>query len=365
MTNESKKSSPTSTTTSSPQMPEWLLPVMRVSGAVYPILLLLGGLCLLTLVAFIFMKNVHLPFLLNINGALLFFAALGLLTMLLAEYRSVVAGWVGVAVGIALYHAPLLILMLVSYVGVDPTVRLIVQLMQHCKILGIIGVFFSVCSLFLAYFIMLMQRERTRRAARMQYVVDTPAHAEKPSIIPKCWQMSRCRPAVRLTCPNYIDRKTCWKRRSGCFCDKDLANFLISASGKGEAGEVITMQSSAHARPPAAGTRRAWREQKKLCYSCPLFMEHQEYKYRRFGWMSIVLTLIIIGVVYPFYHIAYNSVMTMIDSSLRGRLNLPGIDVETSLANSPFEWVLLAVLGMLLWSYMISLIDAYFLEWKL
>lgn len=346
-------------------LPEWLLPIKRVCAAIYPFILLVAGLCLVTLLAFIFIKRTDFPWLLNINGFFLFCASLGLITLLFAEYRSVIAGWSGIVAGMFFYHAPYFILMLVNQVGGDAKAIIVSRLMLSCKYFGILAVFLALFSLLFAYALLLINRERIRREARMQYAVDIPKQVEKPSLFPKCWQMSRCRPVVRVTCPNYIDHKTCWKRRSGCFCDKELANYLIGNSAKGESTEMIEMQKVAAVRPNMTGERRRWRDQKKLCYACPLFLEHQEYKYRRFSGISIILTIVLTGLLYPLYHIAYQTGMKSLDSILQGRFNIPGINVDTSLANSPFEWVLLAVLAMLLWSYLITFVDNYFLEWKL
>lgn len=360
-----QKSSKSSSSPPELKLPEWMMPIQRVCAASYPLLLLFAGLCLLTVLAFIAIKKTDFPWLLNVNGALMFFAILGLLAMFFAEYRSVVAGWSALVGGLFFYHAPFLILLLISFVNGNHKANIVVQLMFYCKLAGIIAVFLSLFSLLFAYVLLFMHREKTRRESKMQFAVDAKSHVEKPSLIPKCWQMSRCRPVVRYSCPNYIDKKTCWKRRSGCFCDKELANYLINHSAKGEADEMIVMQQASSNRPTTNGLRRSWREQKKLCYSCPLFLEHQEYKYRRFSSMSIILTIVITGALYPLYHIAYQTGMKALDKILQGKFNIPGVSVDTSLVNSPFEWVLLAVLAMLLWSYLITAVDNYFLEWKL
>jgi hypothetical protein len=205
--------------------------------------------------------------------------------------------------------------------------------------------------------------------------------ATKRSFIPLCWQMSRCRPAVRLTCPNYIDRMTCWKRRSGCFCDRELANYLMANVDSGsDAQEVIDMEVDANkAGIKSEGsmryyvdksTRRPWKVQKRLCYACPLFTEHQEYKYKNLHWISLPITVGLAVALFQFFDIGYKWTTLAMANEMNnlakhGLSEVFSADSNNSLANSSFEYVVYCVLALLLLSFVIQFVEKFFLEWKM
>jgi hypothetical protein len=190
--------------------------------------------------------------------------------------------------------------------------------------------------------------------------------------------MSRCRTQVRWACPNYVDHTPCWKRRTGCFCDRDMANFLVEVGqGYGDAQQ----RPAANQLPGFHGARermkqrhkqRRWKVQKGLCHECPLFVEHQEYKYRHLSWISLPITGGIVAGAYAYFHLGYRYVTGALDGAMKqlaasGHLPIifdPG--QSTGLAdNTTFEMIFLAALSLLLFSYIISLVDTMFLKWKL
>jgi len=199
-------------------------------------------------------------------------------------------------------------------------------------------------------------------------------------VFPMCWQMSRCRPGVRDHCPNFTDRVTCWRRRSGCFCDRNLANFLVSASDRKDVSEVDEMARNVASIDKAGksairghmqnSARRPWGQQRRLCHECPLYLEHQEYKYRSWHWVSFPLTAGIIALLYPYFTIGYKHAADMLDQFAikladLGKLPANFDPSASSLKDSPFEYVLLFMLALLLASYIVSLVDKMFLDWKL
>jgi hypothetical protein len=211
-----------------------------------------------------------------------------------------------------------------------------------------------------------MLREGREHIAEVEVAPSTPKHLRKPSLFPKCWEMSRCRPSVRQFCPNYISKTVCWKRRGGCLCDQGIADQMILSSGRGEAHEVIEMQQKASLKrgvaKSAGGGRPKWSDQKRLCYSCPLFTEHQDYKFRHFSWLSFPFTAIIIALFLPLYELGYSIAVNALDKLLH--TGMTGI-TNTGLIHSPFEWVVLGIITLLLWTFMVSMVDRIFMRWKL
>jgi len=356
---------------------------------VYPFLLVAGAVLLLTAiiaVGVVRTKPTDLSWTLTIIALMSFVLSIGLLAMYIAEYKSVWPGWVGLVLGIGLFYSPLLFNLLAEQIGLtlppdnkpDPAHApgVISNLSGHCNTLGIYLTILAVLSLLFFFITQYREREAKKRRLRFQYIDpagEPTKNTEKPGMAPKCWQMSRCRPSVRMTCPNYVDHITCWKRRSGCFCDRELANFLIGAVGRGEAQEVMDMQqrssgqaiNAMRSQMEGKGNRPPWSEQKKRCHACPIYVEHQEYKYRNFSWTSFFITAAIAGIAWPFFDMGYKWMVDRLDSLLQNVGSIPGLTADAKLANSPFEYVLCGVLFLLLWGYIIDFLDMFFLEWKL
>jgi hypothetical protein len=258
------------------------------------------------------------------------------------------------------------------------------QLLPALTTLAFFLIAVSVVRLLIGFSIKLI-KDQIARSERHRARIDTSnTETLKPSFIPKCWQMSRCRPSVRMTCPNYIDRINCWKRRSGCFCDRELANYLVNSVAGNEAQEVMDVQVAAGGTQTggAATTtgqlaklrghlrgvqKRSWGLQKKWCHECPLFLEHQEYKYKNMHWVSWLATLAIVGGAYSAFDAAYKASTDWLQSTMTALVTqhvLPENFKPNESLSSGFEFVLLGVLALLLLGYVISFTETLFLKWK-
>lgn len=357
-------------------VPPWAAPLLRVADGAYPIFLCLGVLLLILQLSLLGVGRAEFPWLpktISIMCGLLMF---GYAAFLIAKCRSMFAGWFGVVIAVGIHYGyPFLLAFLTEHGKVAASNPLLQRLTESMPNLALYIGIVSAIQLGIGYALQYMDYMERTRARRGAYIDTSKVDVQKPGVIPKCWQMSRCRPAVRMTCPNFLDRVNCWQRRSGCFCDRDLANYLASSVNRKEVQEVIDMQqtpdapSLAEVRNKLNGARRPWKLQKSWCYNCPIFMEHQDYKYKRLGWLSFPATVGLVAVAYPFYHLGYNYAASWLDSFSQqlvkmGRLpeNFQG---GSSLSNSSFEYLLLFVLGVLLFSYVISLTETIFLKWKL
>ncbi|HEY3377009.1 MAG TPA: hypothetical protein VGL77_05885 [Armatimonadota bacterium] len=380
MSNVSKNTSKPESLDACAQLPQWAIPITKVSDTIYPFFLIIATLCFVLVAAFIAIKHAELSWLINVIAFFGFFYSIGILAMLVANYNSLVAAWVGIVLGVILYFTQYFVSLLAHHVSLPLNSPSVTNLTSYCGQLGIYTITIAILSLVVIAVRRFMFHEATQRAIRYQYMDPTAKNTEKPGLVPKCWQMSRCRPSVRATCPNYIDHITCWKRRSGCFCDRDLANFLIGSVGRGEAQEVIEMQVAAggpgtvhnaakaavHERMANKSNRRPWRAQKRLCHNCPLFVEHQEYKYKNFSWVRFAVTIAIVGTAYHYFDLGYHIGFSFLENLLITQLHVPGITQATSIAsNSAFEYFLLGVLSLSLLSHVIGFMDKFFLKWKL
>ncbi len=386
------------------KMPRWYKRVSDICENFGLPMVLIGVIILAVLVAamaYRFTSFFLLPYLANF---LSFFLIFGYLALAVVNLRSFYTGWIGLVTAIVLkFTTPLLLSMLViwSEVGVtDPIFRstliAIYEVVFYYSVISILQLLFI-------FNVVIIQKRTIARETRMKYDKDEgkktgPRHV---SPIPRCWEMTRCRVAVRNSCPNYIDHKTCWKRRSGCFCDKALAAFLVNnMDNQHDAAEVIALQTSmtgtdaraelkqtqqtqsARVQMNAADMnkmrermragRRPWRTMKRWCHECPLFMEHQEHKYHNFNWIGLPITGLIVYFSYPYYDIGYRIATQALETAVtQATASMPDVARTTfagnnSLANSTgFEWFFLGVLSIILLSYVVSLTDTMLLKWKL
>lgn len=375
-----KKSSGGSRGPEKGKVPEWAAPLVRTSDWVFPTCLIVSGIALFALLtALMFGKTTAgwLPMVLGVFG---FFTVVGFLTWLIASHFTLVPGWVGVFIGAALLFGGRFVIAFLAAQGkIDASNGFVTSLNDTVGNVGMIVLALSVLRLMAGFTLAVIYEQMRGDSKKYKYSGATTQ--EKPGAFPKCWQMSRCRPGVRENCPNYIDHVTCWRRRSGCFCDRNLANFLVNTSDRKDFTEVDDMaRNMASVDKSARGairghmvnaSKRPWLQQRRLCHECPLYLEHQEHKYRTWHWVSFPLGASLVGGMYVLgFHEAYNWVANLIDEFMKKLISLhqlpPNFSTDsTSLKNSPFEYVLLLMVGLVVISYVVSFVDKMFLEWKL
>jgi len=166
------------------------------------------------------------------------------------------------------------------------------------------------------------------------------AKVDRPTLMRRCWELHFCRKSLRASCPRYLEKTACWRKRSGCYCDRGLATRLletVSANRRVEvaeelrAGQVGTEQReqtrAAH-RSRASGTKRG----RPPCGECPIYLEHQKYKYRALSWLSYPAGAAIVGFSYRHIVAAYQWVDWELTEILSGMQLLPD-----TLTDSPLE----------------------------
>ncbi len=389
-------------------VPVWAAPIVMVCRAIY--LFLIIPALILIVVAFgliVFGKSsaTNLSGVINMINML---TTLGFLAWCIGRYDSFAPGWTGVVLAIAFnYGGPYAVGQLqnlsklipqlpgnvpaaaaniahTAAARTDVAAGFAGQLLFALQNLAFFLICISIVRLLIGFCIKIINSQ-IASAERHRSRIDTSnKETLKPSLIPKCWQMSRCRPNVRMTCPNYIDRINCWKRRSGCFCDRELANYLVNSVAGGEAQEIMDMQVAAGGTQAGGAAtvqgqlakirghmkgveKRSWSLQKKWCHECPLFLEHQEYKYKNLHWLSWVATLAIVGIVYSFFDQAYTAMTQWLTNEMTALVTqhvLPENFKPNESMNSDFKYVLLGVLTLLLLGYVIGFTETLFLKWK-
>jgi len=354
---------------------------VRVADWIYPWCLWIGGISLFALLTTLLFNKTDWRWIGPLLGAFAFFTAIGFASMLLACYNTLIPGWIGIVVGAALLFGRRIAVTFIAAQGhVDGKDQFLTQLYGYVPNMGILVLAISIVRLMIGFALAFIY-EQTRSGSK-KYKYSTSTATEKPGVFPKCWQMSRCRPGVRESCPNFTDRITCWRRRSGCFCDRNLANYLVSTSDRKEVVDIDNVTRAAINMDRESGqraiqsymsgvARRPWLQQRRLCHECPLFLEHQEYKYRNWHWISFPITGGVVALIYYLgFHEVYNWIADKLDLFMdklvqMGKLPANFDPSASNLKDSPFEYVLLFMVALIIASYIVALIDKMFLDWKM
>jgi len=349
----------------------WLAMMVKFGSAVAPWALIVGGVALVIVLGLITLNKIEFGWLPNVLAAVSFFLLLGFTALFFKCYASLAPGWTALVLGAALHlGGPFLIGILAKVGSLTATAGFVDTASKSLKDVGFFLIVLAVLRLLMGFYTYATSQHHVAKK-QFQYLDLSKEDAAKISFIPKCWQMSRCRPAVRMSCPNYIDRRTCWGRRSGCFCDRDLANYLLQSVDTGETTEVTEVSQAAVSRsaPPARGAKRPWKLQKSLCYNCPLFIEHQEYKFKHLRWISFPITLAIGAALYFPYHEGFVWFAAWLEGATQKLIalgNLPeNFNPSATSLGSGFEIFLGVILLLLACSWVMEFTERMFLKWNL
>lgn len=353
-------------------MQPWLLTFVKFGSAIAAPALILGGLALLVVLGMLALgKSASTPgfaWLTNVQSAIPLFFLLGFIGLFFKLYEAMAPGVVALMLAIAFYFGSRYLVPILGKIGklkaedvfLKSTTDTLTNLGFFLLVVAVIRLLYGL------YKYMTTRQHAT--VQRFQYMDMSRKDAEKISFIPRCWQMSRCRPAVRMSCPNFISRKTCWSQRSGCFCDRELANYLLQSVDKNEDTEVTDVaQAAAVKGAPQRGGTRPWKLQSSLCYNCPLFIEHQEYKFKHLRFISLPITLFVGAVLWPFYSDFFDRFSFWLEETTRRLIqsHLPeNFQPSASSLGPGFEIFLGVVILVLISSWIMELVERMFLKWN-
>ncbi len=388
------------------KMPYWYDRLSEFAESVSKPLVIIGVLFLTILVsamAFQFTDFFLLAYMVSLLSSFFIF---GFLALTILNLRSYYTGWIGLAIAMLLkIAAPTLLSMLASWSSIGADNFIFRETLTASYEVSFYYIIISIFHLLFIFITVLTQKRTVSHTKQLALAREAAKAKEKTteqrhvSIIPKCWEMTRCRQAVRDRCPNYIDHKTCWKRRCGCFCDREFAGFLVVTMDKHDANEIVTMHTAAtgtdtsndfkastqqhmqkiitngsvlkQLRARMKRERRPWKLQKRWCHECPLFMEHQSHKYRNFNWIGLPITGAIAYSLFSEYDkwykigaTALENGVTQFTSTMPMAVRPTYVDGNSLATSVTFEWILFGVLFIILLSYIISFTDTMLLKWK-
>jgi hypothetical protein len=116
---------------------------------------------------------------------------------------------------------------------------------------------------------------------------------EKPSLLRKCYEMHFCRTGLRTNCPRFLEGTACWRKKSGCYCDQNLATQLLTGISANARAAVTEELQAAQRRSRVQSKKQ--KKQRVLCGDCPIYLEHQKHKYRVISWLAYPSAAAIIG----------------------------------------------------------------------
>jgi len=176
-----------------------------------------------------------------------------------------------------------------------------------------------------------------------------------------CWELPFCSEYVRATCPRFAERKSCWKRKSGCHCDVDLlgAALGLDAVEKGlRSANRITRQ----ALQDASG-------RKISCSECRIFIEHQRRKFRLFSAFALPVTIMLLLALRPLIGQLWGTaVQGLARVTQVVAFSSPGTEratqLVTDLQSEAMVWAIVVISGLFLLSGVARLIEWLVLQVK-
>lgn len=239
--------------------------------------------------------------------ALLYSLWLLALAALLRHYRTESVGYLVAAGGVLCWIGlPLLVAKYAPPTAAQELQSVAQALMRSFHDSGVALFVVGLLRIIIGRIVLMTYQPRSAQVQRLPGVLygDGPAAPElagRKSLMRKCWELHFCRGSVRTTCPRYVEGVACWRKRSGCYCDHDLAtNLMSSVGGNASVKMQVAEELETQQRRAQELQRRLQRHQQrsrkaamKLCRECPIYLEHQKFKYRTLSWLAYPIAVII------------------------------------------------------------------------
>ena len=292
--------------------------------------------------------------------------SLAALFAMLRYYDSDAAVFGVAAAGVAAYlGVPMLIKHEMTTIGRAPN-DVTLELTWAFQAFGKVGLVVAGIRVVLG---LLLQLARRPRRVQVETARRVKGVTPQPGMLSPCWELSKCREHLREVCPNYKDRTTCWRRKSGCACDPQLAARLAVARER-YLGAVDAIEERAQmgaATPEPAERAALTRQRQGICRECPIYLEHQEYKYRTLQWFMYPLAVGLIVVFWRWINAGYLWSMERLDDLMAGLRLLPQEERET-IANQilgiDVKWLVILCLAIVLVTFLLRTLERWVFDWK-
>jgi len=165
-----------------------------------------------------------------------------------------------------------------------------------------------------------------------------------------CWETPYCREFLRDFCPAYNQRHSCWKVGGGCLCDEAIVNRLLE-------------QTSVRGTETTTSMKRMTQlmQKKRDCKHCPIYKEHQRYKYQLAAPFVPIFVIAIFWFGRGGIHYHYLNTAKFFDHLLSNLAYIPmGTGrVFTTLATPWLETIILVILALFLVGILLHLLEYF------
>lgn len=183
----------------------------------------------------------------------------------------------------------------------------------------------------------------------------------KAKLYGSCWELPHCREFVRKLCPAYQERTSCWRLKSGCYCDE--RTVLRAMQARGAATQLVKNAQFSHG---LAGHRAVSAAQKRArCRNCAIYAEHQRQKYRIISPLVFPAVAISIWFLTPTIQLWIQSAIQFTDRFMKVVSFSPQGAAGSSrwaeqlTGSGAVEWMFIAWLGIMAVSYMLQLVEYF------
>lgn len=159
-------------------------------------------------------------------------------------------------------------------------------------------------------------QSRDRRPKPNAEAAKTAASVRKSNdkFLGPCWSLPFCRDTEKKLCPIRQSKSPCWRSGRGCYCDQNIILTLSGgsqyAASRGSAGYLS--RSATVARP------KSMTEKREQCLACPVYLHHQQQKYRVMAPLSIIVSIVAIVYYWGVLSAGYPAAMLFLGRSLAG-----------------------------------------------
>ncbi|MDH7601582.1 MAG: hypothetical protein QHI38_05465 [Armatimonadota bacterium] len=130
----------------------------------------------------------------------------------------------------------------------------------------------------------------------------------RPKILSSCWDMEVCREFVRRVCPAFAAKKSCWRIKTGCYCNERTILKAMTAEGKDNVHAKGIIEHLGQDRP-AKQDKLSIKIKRERCRHCVIYAEHQRQKYR-------LLSPMVFPVVLAFVYYYYQDISRVVSQTL-------------------------------------------------
>jgi hypothetical protein len=330
-------------------------------GSLIAALLLEGGSLLYITYGFVsgyiphlnsFLPQVQLVILHKFNLALNLFSVgfyLLLLALLLRYTLSFEFSFILLLIALFLYFAiPYILAAFYSTEGYNPGIASLIRCSQLLgEIAGVLAALLAIVN------IGVLIRTRLGRREIAFEKEDLTARRRAFSLsrlLMPCWETPYCRDFLRDFCPSYTQKRSCWKVGGGCLCDEAIVNRLLE-------------QTSVRGRETTPSLRRMTQlmQRKRDCQRCPIYQEHQRYKYQLAAPLVPLFVIAIFWFGRGGIHHHYLNTAKYFDNLLSNLTYLPtGVGKVYSTLSTPWlETAILIILALFLIGILLHLLEYF------